>query len=176
LVEANLRRPRLAKYLRLVDALPYRPECPQRLPAVHRRSRGDQGARRRGRFHQKLLQALGKAAGEGRLGVWSDVPSEETTLADTPLGGVVPDDSAPYANLVVNNASGNKIDYYLDRKLRYSADNCVGPLRSTAVAATLTNTLPPGDLPPYISGRIDPNPAGPPGTSRALVSFYATQG
>jgi len=124
----------------------------------------------------KVVQALAKAAGEGRLGVWSDVPSEEAALADTPLGRVVPDDAAPYANVVVNNASGNKIDYYLGRKVRYSADNCVGPLRSTAVAVTLTNELPPGDYPPYITGRQDPNPTGPPGTSRSLVSLYATQG
>jgi hypothetical protein len=124
----------------------------------------------------KLLQALGRAAGEGRLGVWSDMPGEEAVLADTALGRVVPDDAAPYANVVVNNASGNKIDYYLDRKVRYSADNCVGPLRSTAVAITLTNELPPGNYPPYITGRQDPNPTGPPGTSRSLVSLYATQG
>jgi len=124
----------------------------------------------------KVVEALAKAAGEGRLGVWSDVPGEEAVLAGTPLGRVVPDDAAPYANVVVNNASGNKIDYYLDRKVRYSADNCVGPLRSTAVAATLTNELPPGDYPPYITGRQDPNPTGPPGTSRSLVSLYATQG
>jgi len=124
----------------------------------------------------KVVQALAKAAGEGRMGVWSDVPGEEAVLAGTPLGRVVPDDAAPYANVVVNNASGNKIDYYLDRKVRYSADNCVGPLRSTAVAATLTNELPPGDYPPYITGRQDPNPTGPPGTSRSLVSLYATQG
>jgi hypothetical protein len=124
----------------------------------------------------KVVQALAKAAGEGRLGVWSDVPGEEAVLADTPLGRVVPDDAAPYANVVVNNASGNKIDYYLDRKVRYSADNCVGPLRSTAVAVTLTNNLPPGNYPPYIDNRSDPNPTGPPGTSRSLVSLYATQG
>jgi len=124
----------------------------------------------------KVVQALAKAAGEGRLGVWSDVQGEEAALADTPLGRVVPDDAAPYANVVVNNASANKIDYYLDRKVRYSADNCVGPLRSTAVAVTLTNNLPPGNYPPYIDNRSDPNATGPPGTSRSLVSLYVTQG
>jgi len=124
----------------------------------------------------KLVQALGKAAGEGRLAVWSDVISEAAALAGTALGHVVPDTPAPYANVVVNNAAGNKIDYYLDRTVRYSADNCVGPLRATAVAVTLTNNLPPGKYPPYIDSRSDPNPTGPPGTSRSLVSLYATRG
>jgi len=52
-----------------------------------------------------LLQALGKSAGEGRLAVWSTRPAEQAVLGGTPLGRQVPDDAAPYANLIVNNTS-----------------------------------------------------------------------
>jgi len=130
----------------------------------------------KGGLHGRARAGARQGGREGRLAVWSDVPAEQTSLAATPLGHVVPDSPPPYANVVVNNASGNKIDYYLDRRVRYSGDRCVGTQRSTAVAMTLTNDLPPGNYPPYITLRADPDPTDPPGTSRSLVSLYATQG
>jgi Protein of unknown function (DUF4012) len=124
----------------------------------------------------KLLEALGRAAGEGRLAVWSDVPGEEQLLAGTPLGRTVPATAAPYANLVVNNAAGNKLDYYLSRKLSYVAESCTGPTRISTVRVTLTNEAPTSGLPRYVNGRVDEDPQGPPGTSRSLMSLYATSG
>jgi Protein of unknown function (DUF4012) len=124
----------------------------------------------------KLLQALGRAAGEGRLAVWSDVPGEEQLLAGTPLGRTVPATAAPYANLVVNNAAGNKLDYYLSRKISYVAESCTGPTRISTVRVSLTNEAPTSGLPRYVAGRVDENPQGPPGTSRSLMSLYATAG
>lgn len=125
---------------------------------------------------QALLEALGKAANEGRIAVWSSVPSEQAALAATALGHTVPDDDAPYASLVVNNLGGNKLDYYLGRDLEYVADGCVGNTRKSRVTARLTNNLPDGDYTQYVAGMFD-NPMGAPvGTNLTNLSLVATRG
>ncbi|NKR32306.1 DUF4012 domain-containing protein [Rhodococcus hoagii] len=125
---------------------------------------------------QALLEALGRAASEGRLAVWSSQPDEQDVLADTPLGHIVPDDDAPYAGVVVNNLGGNKLDYYLQREIDYTADSCSGDTRATTVKVRLTNTLPPGDYTKYVAGMFD-NPMGAPaGTNLTNLSLVATQG
>jgi len=122
-----------------------------------------------------LLTALGRAAGEGRLAVYSGVPGEQQVLAGTPLGRLVPDTPAPYAGLVVNNVAGNKLDYYLGRSINYSAGDCSGPTRTSTVTVTLHNGAPTSGLPDYVTTRFDRGP-GAPGTSRSRVSLYATAG
>ncbi len=125
---------------------------------------------------QALLEALGRAAGEGRLAVWSSVPEEQEVLATVPLGQVVPDDPAPYAGVVINNLGGNKLDYYLEREILYTAGPCEGETRDSAVTVRLTNTLPAGDYTDYVAGMFD-NPVGAPvGTNLSDVGLLATQG
>lgn len=123
-----------------------------------------------------LLEALGRAAGEGRLAVWSSVPEEQDVLATTPLGHVVPEDSAPYAHVVVNNLGGNKLDYYLQREIEYTAGSCDGDTRESQVTVRLSNELPPGDYTNYVASMVD-NPVGAPrGTNLTDVGLLATQG
>ena len=62
---------------------------------------------------RELLDALGKAVSERRIAVWSSSPADQTLLEETPLAHVIPDDPAPYAEVVINNLGGNKLDYYL---------------------------------------------------------------
>lgn len=124
-----------------------------------------------------LVEQLARAADEGRLTVWSSRPEEQVVLVTTPLGGTVVQTTQPYAELVVNNAAGNKMDYYLDRELSYTAEGCGGP-RGSTVTATLTNTAA-ADAPltPYVGGvggEVAADSA--PGTNRSLVSLYATEG
>lgn len=123
-----------------------------------------------------LLEALGKAAGEGRIAVWSSRTDEQAILADTPLGHTVPDDDAPYAGVVVNNLGGNKLDYYLKREIEYTGETCTGDTRATTVTVRLTNDLPPGDYTKYVAGMFD-NPMGAPvGTNLTNLSLVATRG
>ncbi|MCL2535851.1 MAG: DUF4012 domain-containing protein, partial [Nocardiaceae bacterium] len=125
---------------------------------------------------QALLEALGKAAGEGRIAVWSSRPDEQSVLTGTPLGHTVPDDDAPYAGVVVNNLGGNKLDYYLHREIEYTGGNCTGDTRSTTVTVRLTNTLPAGDYTNYVAGMFD-NPMGAPvGTNLTDLALVATRG
>jgi hypothetical protein len=124
-----------------------------------------------------LLSALERAAGARRLLVWSAHPDEEAQLAETAISGMLPRGPAPLTALVVNNAAGNKLDYYLDRSLAYRAGDCSGGRRSATVTVTLHNAAPARGLPPYVIVRSD-HPTWPPapGTGRELATVYATDG
>ena len=129
----------------------------------------------------KLLDALGRAAGERRISMWSAFPEEQKLLEETTLGHSIPDDAAPLAEVVINNFGGNKMDYYLKREIEYAADGCDGDMRNSTVTVRLTNTV--GDtknLPEYISGKLglpsDLPFKVPPGTMVSSVRVIATKG
>jgi hypothetical protein len=125
---------------------------------------------------QALLEALGRGASERRLAVWSANPDEQAVLAGTPLGHTVPETSAPYAGVVVNNLGGNKLDYYLRREIEYTAGSCEGDTRDSTVTVRLTNDLPAGDYTNYVAGMFD-NPVGAPfGANLTDLTLVATQG
>ena len=114
---------------------------------------------------RKLLDALGKAVSERRIAVWSSSPADQKLLEETPLAHVVPDDPAPYAEVVINNLGGNKLDYYLKSEIEYAADGCDGEKRMSTVTIRLTNTLQDArPLPDYVAA-----PAGQPPGIRTMV-------
>jgi hypothetical protein len=126
-----------------------------------------------------LLDALGRAVSEGRIAVWSADPDDQKLLEETPLAHLVPDDSAPYAAVIVNNLGGNKLDYYLKRGIEYAADGCSGPTRNSTVTIKLGSSVPPG-LPDYLAGsgglvRTAPIKV-PTGTMLTSVRLIATKG
>jgi hypothetical protein len=100
---------------------------------------------------RKLLDALGKAISERRIAVWSSSPADQKLLEETPLAHVIPDDPAPYAEVIINNLGGNKLDYYLTRQIEYAADGCDGVTRNSTVTIRLTNTAPDTALPDYVA-------------------------
>ena len=99
---------------------------------------------------RKLLDALGKAVSERRIAVWSSSPADQKLLEETPLAHVIPDDPA-YAEVIINNLGGNKLDYYLKRQIEYAADGCDGETRNSTVTIRLTNTAPDKALPDYVA-------------------------
>ncbi|CAB4938539.1 unannotated protein [freshwater metagenome] len=121
-----------------------------------------------------LLDAVGRAGSEGRISIWSADPAEQAVLAGTKVGHTLPDSPAPYANVVVNNAGGNKLDYYLARDISYTAGSCTDGTRTSTVTATLTNTVNPDGLTQYVASTFQPNV--PYGTNEAIVYLYGTQG
>jgi len=132
------------------------------------------------------LTALGRAVGERRLLVYSAHPSEESVLASTPLGGVVDSTAGPYAGVAVDNASGSKIDYYLDRSLDYVLGPCpdafAGAVRASTVTVTLHDGAPSAGLPAYAAYRLDRGPVSSPvglggdGSVRETVLVYTATG
>lgn len=99
---------------------------------------------------RQLLDALGRAVDEGRIAVWSATSADQLLLEETPLAHSIPDDTAPYAAVVVNNLGGNKLDYYLRRSIMYSADGCERDTRNSVVSVNLASNAPPG-LPDYVA-------------------------
>jgi hypothetical protein len=128
---------------------------------------------------RKLLDALGRAASERRIAIWSAVPADQQNLEQTSLSYTIPIDSAPYAEVVINNLAGNKMDYYLKREIDYSADGCDGDTRNSTVTVRLTNTSD-KPLPKYLGDLNGLAPEFqldvPPGTMVSSVRLIATQG
>ena len=100
---------------------------------------------------RNLLDAIGKAVSERRIAVWSVSPEDQKLLEETPLAHVVPDDPAPYAEVLINNLGGNKLDYYLKRAIEYSARDCAGETRQSVVTVRLTNDAPAEGLSDYVA-------------------------
>jgi hypothetical protein len=111
-----------------------------------------------------LIDALGKAAGERRLLVYSDRVNEQKQLAASSVGGALPGDGAPFAGLATINGGGNKLDYYLGQSLTYELLGCTPDGgRRGQITVTYENTAPSdGTLPLYIGARGD-RPLGPDG-------------
>jgi hypothetical protein len=127
-----------------------------------------------------LLDALGKAVSERRIAVWSSSPADQALLEETQLAHVIPNDPAPYAEVVINNLGGNKMDYYLKRQIEYAADGCAGDTRKSTVTIRLTNTAPDKSLPDYVANSAGLLPEVPimvpSGTMLTSVRLLTTQG
>jgi hypothetical protein len=129
----------------------------------------------------KLLDALGRAAGERRISVWSAFPAEQQVLEETPLGHILPEDTGPFAQVVINNFGGNKMDYYLERDIEYAADGCDGEMRNSTVTVRLTNAATDvSRLPDYVTTSAGLPPdlpiKVPPGSMVSSVRVLATKG
>ncbi|MCB0484558.1 MAG: DUF4012 domain-containing protein [Flavobacteriaceae bacterium] len=130
---------------------------------------------------QKLLDALGRAINDGRISIWSANPKDQKLLEETPLGHAVPDDDGPYAQIVINNLAGNKMDYYLTRDIEYAADGCDGDMRNSTITVRLTNVADAdATLPEYVAGSSGLSTEiplrVPDGTMVTSVRLIATKG
>jgi hypothetical protein len=125
----------------------------------------------------KVLEALGRGVHERRIMVYSADEGEQELLQKAGLTHEVEETKAPYAEVVVGNLAGNKIDYYLKRTITYSADKCDGDRRKSTVEVALANTVQDLSLPPYVIGSLgNPQLQLPNGTNMASVTLYATEG
>jgi hypothetical protein len=122
-----------------------------------------------------LLRALTRAANEGRVAVW-DKSSEVTgLLAGTALAGVLPVGEAAASTLgfYLNDATGAKMQYYLDYDVAAKATKCsAAGVQSYDTVMTLRSTAPADSatLPESIRG---PGFGSPPGTMLMNLYVYA---
>ena len=130
-----------------------------------------------------LLDALGRAAGERRLLLYSAHPADEARLAPTAVSGVVADGPGPFVGLALNNGGGNKLDYYLRPTLTYTGGGCsTDGTRRTQVDVSLANDAPRHGLPLYVAERNDlpHGPGGQPvsrsGENVVYVSVFVAEG
>lgn len=112
-----------------------------------------------------LLGSLVQATRERRLLLWSADPGVQQRLADQPLSGSLPRGRA--VGDVIVDAAGSKLDYYLDRDLRYRA-GCGRPSR---LGLTMTNRAPGSGLPGYVTPEAFRRGL-PAGTNIVLATLY----
>ena len=99
---------------------------------------GGQGAPR------TLFDALVKAADEQRLLVWSADDKEQQTLETTELSGKLPLEPTdePQIGIYLNDATGSKLDYYLDYDVIVEPLSCTDGVQEQRVTIDLSSSVP----------------------------------
>ncbi|MFD5213441.1 DUF4012 domain-containing protein [Microbacterium sp. NPDC058345] len=121
-----------------------------------------------------VLAALGHAADERRLLMWSSHEDEQRVLAETTLAGQLPvtDDEAARFGVYLNDGTGSKLGYYLDVDPQLTWNRC-GRDQVTS-QATLTLTLKnnaPADAATSLPGAIVGGNYGVPAATLRVVTF-----
>jgi hypothetical protein len=120
----------------------------------------------------QLLASLGPSVRAKHLFLASTHPDEQRLFQDLGVAGQMAPVRGDFAGLVTQNASGNKIDYFLRRSLDYKVrlDPGSGRLDATATV-TLHNGAPATGLPPTVIGN-ELIPPLPDGDNKLYFSFY----
>lgn len=124
----------------------------------------------------RLVDAMAKAASDGRVRVWSAHPEEEQRLSVRTLGGAFL--SGPYADatgVFLDDGTGGKLDYYLRTAVTVENLRCTGPTPTADVRLDLTYS-PPADVaswPRETAGRAT---GFAPGSLVTDLTVYAAQG
>jgi Protein of unknown function (DUF4012) len=120
------------------------------------------------------VRSVAKAAGDAHVLVYVNDPTMQSALAGTGAGGAfrVPSGSpADLLSVVINNGSGNKVDYYVDRDVRYSVTLEPGGGTKATTDVLLTNHAPSGGLPSYVLGPVK-GYATEPGQDVSILNVY----
>jgi hypothetical protein len=125
-----------------------------------------------------LVKGLATAGRSGHLQVWSAHAQEESQLARAKVGGALPSTREAFLEVVSQNASGSKLDYYVKRTIRYVR----APKHAALARVTLLNTVDAKAVPPFVKARVDVYGFNPnlsklalDGTTTQLLSVYATR-
>ncbi|MBO1741177.1 DUF4012 domain-containing protein [Leifsonia sp. TF02-11] len=125
---------------------------------------------------KSLVTALMTAGSSDRVRIWSSRPAEQSVLSRTTLAGELPASSPTTTALGVyfNDATGSKMDYYLQTSVAAGAAVCRADGKVTSVVhVTLKNNAPADAataLPAYVTGS---GAFGvPPGSIRTRIAFY----
>lgn len=119
-----------------------------------------------------LMVPMGEMVSTKRLQIWS--PSEIDRLKRLGLAGDLrPEENADYLMVVGQNAGGNKLDYYAQRRIDYQVDLTNPADVRGLVEVQITNGAPTGAKASYIMGPTLPNDF--PGLNRTYTSIYLPQ-
>ncbi|WP_144710143.1 DUF4012 domain-containing protein [Curtobacterium pusillum] len=126
---------------------------------------------------KQFIAALTQGAGEGRLRMWSATASEQKRLSGTAVAGELPTETATTRQygVYLNDGTGSKMDYYLDKTVAVGSSVCRKDGRPTSVVeVTIKNTAPADaatSLPEYVTGGgafgVEP------GKVKTLIAVYA---
>jgi hypothetical protein len=108
---------------------------------------------------------------QGRLKLQATDAAGESFLHRIHAAGELPQVRGDFAGLVTQNASGNKIELFLHRSLRYEAKLDADGTVHAVATITLRNDAPTSGLPDYVITGSGANPT-PPGHYRGILTFY----
>lgn len=100
------------------------------------------------------VRELARLASGRHLAVWSAQPTEQQRLVELGLAGAVAAGEGDLAMVSVNNLSGNKLDYYVDRTVEHDVV-LSGSTAEVVQRVQLHNDAPEG-LVPYVEGYRTP--------------------
>ena len=104
---------------------------------------------------QELVPRLRDAAHQGHMLLYSATESEQSALMRSKVAGAVPQGPEPFAQAVLVNAGGNKLDTWLEQSISYRVLECRSAGRTVAVTVRLHNRAPIKGLPAYVTVRSD---------------------
>ena len=124
-----------------------------------------------------LVSGFARAGRGGHLQMWSRREVEQQVLQPLQVGGALPRDNSTFLEVVSQNSAGNKLDYYVRRKITYER---LGP-SVARVHLRLINTVDPNAVPPFVKTRADkfgpaPATASLDGTTTQILSFFVSRG
>ncbi|QOD02643.1 DUF4012 domain-containing protein [Pseudarthrobacter sp. BIM B-2242] len=104
-----------------------------------------------------MIEGLTRGTGEGRVLVWSGLPSEQSVIAKYALSGSVAGPSVAPAQFGVyfNDGTGAKMDFYIKRTVQLIQECTSDDYSQITVRIASTNTAPSNaatSLPSYVTG------------------------
>jgi hypothetical protein len=127
-----------------------------------------------------MVRGAVRAAGEGRIRIWSADSEEQAVLAPLGIAGALPSSSAQSSAIGVyfNDATGAKMDYYLRAAVEVAVGQCRADGRPLIRVAVRVASTAPADaatsLPRYVTGGGRYGVA--PGDTKTNVYVYAPPG
>ncbi|MGH8985432.1 MAG: DUF4012 domain-containing protein, partial [Acidimicrobiia bacterium] len=126
-----------------------------------------------------IARVLGRAAHEGHLVLAFTRPEEQALAEELEVAGDVSPLRSDSLLVTTQNAAGNKLDYYLERRVRYAIrlvpfDGAHRAGVSGRLEVELANTAPSDGLPRVVSGPYDERFVA--GENRTFLSLYTPAG
>jgi hypothetical protein len=119
----------------------------------------------------RLAAELGPVVRERHLVLHSTVAEEQAAFAELGATGAMPRVEGDSLAVITQNASGNKIDWFLRRTVDYAVTADDGDVRAE-LTVTLRNEAPASGLPDYVIAGSGPTPT-PDGVNRTILSVYS---
>jgi hypothetical protein len=121
-----------------------------------------------------LVDGLTAAAKADHINVFSAKPAEQEMLESAKVAGQVPRTSGPFAQAVVVNSAGTKLDTYLHQDTHYQVTRCGTQDREVRVTVKLTNQAPASGLPSYVTTWAE-GITRKPGTNKVTVQVLLSR-
>lgn len=106
----------------------------------------------------RLLGSLARASDERRILIWNVRPEEQAVLAGTTFAGTLPtsDAGGTSVGIYLNDATGAKMDYYLEGAFEAGVVSCESGVTTTGVSVRLDSNAPADaatSLPAYVTAQ-----------------------